>query len=201
MLVKQLLFVLSTTTIAVLASPRPQQYDTPESTVMPTANMTSQKDAETINTLLSLVCRFILDGNAHTSHCFLNGHIFDSEMIPPQQLFQSNLFNTGVANFTLENFTQAGYEEVVYRNLETIAAHERTYVDFLTEIVVAQNLTPSTEQTYAFPAVDPKSLLEVMSTVKRVAIATYVVIFLPSKFRLPIVAPQIWSEDAGDFKS
>lgn len=73
---------------------------------------------------------------------------------------------------------EAGYDESIYRNLETIAAHERAYVDFFTDVVVSRNLTPATEDVYMFPNRDPKSLLELLTGLKRIGVAVYV--FIPS---------------------
>ena len=88
-----------------------------------------------------------------------------------QEYFQLALFTDGLGNSTLDTFTQAGFDESVFRNIETIAGHHSDYIDKLEELVTAGGLTPSVKDDYGFPPSNPKGFLEIASTITRVAVS------------------------------
>lgn len=89
------------------------------------------------------------------------------------EYFQLALFTEALGNSTLNSFTQAGYDEAVFRNIETIASHHSDYIDKLKEVVTAGGLTASVRDEYGFPPFNPKLFLEIASTITRVAVSSY----------------------------
>lgn len=86
---------------------------------------------------------------------------------------ENAFYRIGLQNFTQQQFADAGFDDKFYKNLQIVAADEKTHVDFLDKAIVAAKFTPVKECVYSFPVTDPKSFVMVSSVLEGVGVTAY----------------------------
>ncbi|KAH7024455.1 ferritin-like domain-containing protein [Microdochium trichocladiopsis] len=82
-------------------------------------------------------------------------------------------YRDGLAKFSEKDFADAGYDAVVYKNIQTVSSDEATHVSFLTTALQAAGATPVKACTYNFAYTDVKTFLATASVLEGVGVSAY----------------------------
>lgn len=86
---------------------------------------------------------------------------------------ENAFYKEGLAKFSQADFAAAGYDNVFYTNLKSIAADEQSHVEFLTGALSAAGVKPVVPNTYAFGFEDVKTFLTISSVLEGVGVTAY----------------------------
>lgn len=82
-------------------------------------------------------------------------------------------YRDGLAKFSEKDFADAGFDAVVYKNIQTVSSDEATHVSFLTTALKAAGATPVEACTYNFAYTDVKTFLATASVLEGVGVSAY----------------------------
>lgn len=82
-------------------------------------------------------------------------------------------YDEALAKFSQADFAAAGYDNVFYTNLKSIAADEASHVQFLTGALTAAGVKPVVANTYDFGFNDIKTFLTLSGVLEGVGVSAY----------------------------